>query len=225
MKIIAFILLLFTADIAMAQEPLEFMDIMNWKLELPSGYKASDWKLSNFRKDRFAQPFFYLDSLDGALVMEAYPVENTRSKAKYTRNTLREQMQPGSSDVNWTMKQGGVLEAEIQVVKMSQEEGKYHKTILLQMDGRTSDKQTEKMGLKKPASLPLIKIIWEKERLKIQRKVLKDDATVGEQLFEKGSWKEDNARFSKKKVGFDKFKIRIAAKKGKIERFSSKLCL
>jgi len=217
MKAIITILFLLSAIGAPAQEPLEFMDIMNWKLELPSGYKASDWKLSNFRKDRFARPFFRLDSLDGALLMEAYPVEGTKSKAKYTRNTLREQIQPGSNDVNWTMKQGGVLEAEVQVTKMSQEEGKYHKSILFQLDGRTSEKQTEKLGLKKPVSIPLIKVTWEKERIRVQRKVLKNESTVGDQLFSKGSWEGDAPRYSNKKVGFDKFKIRISAKKGKIE--------
>lgn len=215
-KVIMFIFLLQPLLLS-AQEPLDFMDIMNWKLELPSGYKASDWKLSNFRMDRFAKPFFYLDSIDGALVMEAYPVKNTKSKAKYTRSTLREQMQPGSSDVNWTMKEGGTLEAELQVTRMSQEEGKYHKTILFQLDGRTSEKQTQKLGLKKPFSIPLIKVIWEKERIKIQRKVLKNESTVGNELFSKGAWEEDSPRYSNKKVGFDQFKVKISAKKGKIE--------
>lgn len=34
------------------------IDLWNWKLELPTGYKASDWKLSNFQNDRFSRPFF-----------------------------------------------------------------------------------------------------------------------------------------------------------------------
>ena len=199
------------------QEPLDFIDIMNWKLELPSGYKASDWKLSNFQKDRFVKPFFYLDSIDGALVMEAYPVTGSKSTAKYTRNNLREQMQPGSNKVNWTMKQGGILEADIQVTKMSKEGNKYHKTILLQMDGITSEKQTEKLGLKKPRSLSLIKIYWENEYVRIQRKILKKESTVGDQLFSKSSWEEANSKYSKKKVGFGRFKVRIEAKKNKIK--------
>lgn len=211
---LSFLLLVFGSK---AQKPLKFMDIMNWKLELPSGYKASDWKLSNFQKDRFARPFFYLDSLDGALVMEAYPAKNSSSTARYTRNTLREQIQPGSNDVNWTMKQGGILEAEVQVAKMSQEDGKYHKTILFQLDGRTSEKQTEKLGLEKPVSIPLIKVTWEKGRIKIQRKILKKESTAGDQLFSKDAWEEDSPRYSNKKVGFDNFKITISAKKGEVD--------
>jgi hypothetical protein len=114
------------------------LSLTNWKLELPSGYTASDWKLSNFQQDKFAAPFFHLDSLDGALVMEAYPTTGT-SKATYTKTTLREQMQPGSSDVNWTMKKGGTLEAEFQVTEMSKDSrGKYHRTILIEVDGKTS---------------------------------------------------------------------------------------
>lgn len=213
--ILSFIL----AHSSYTQEPLDFMDIMNWKLELPSGYKASDWKLSNFQKDRFARPFFYLDSLDGALVMEAYPVSGSKSTAKYTRNTLREQMQPGSNDINWTMKQGGVLEAELQVTKMTKQEGstKYHKTVLFQMDGITSEKQTQKLGLSKPMTLPLIKISWDKEYVRVQRKVLKKESTVGDQLFNKDSWMDSESKYSNRKVGFDRFSIRIEAKKGRIE--------
>ncbi|MGB3467111.1 MAG: polysaccharide lyase family 7 protein [Cyclobacteriaceae bacterium] len=217
MKLIITILFLSTTFIANAQKSPDFIDIMNWRLELPSGYKASDWKLSNFRKDRFAKPFFYLDSLDGALVMEAYPIENTKSTAKYLRNTLREQMQPRSNDVNWTKKQGGTLKAELQVMKMSQENGKYHKTILFQLDGRTSDKQTTKMGLEKPVNIPLFKITWQDGRIKIQRKILKNESTVGDQLFRKEAWEKDEPRFVDKKVGFEKFEISITAKKGKIE--------
>ncbi|MEM9053479.1 MAG: polysaccharide lyase family 7 protein [Bacteroidota bacterium] len=191
-------------------------DMTHWKLELPTGYKASDWKLSNFRNDRFAKPFFYIDSLDGALVMEAYPAEGS-SKAKYTRNTLREQMQPGSNDLNWTFKEGGVLEVEFQVTKMSKDEsGKYHKTILFQIDGRTTEKQTELLGLEKPKSMPFLKIFWQNERLRMKRRVLKDESLVGDALLEKTAWKEDDGTILTDKIGFEKVKIRIEIKKGKL---------
>lgn len=204
------------AGFVQAQQVELPFDPMHWKVELPTGYKASDWKLSNFQKDRFAKPFFHLDTLNRALVMEAYPAEG-KSKAKYTRNSMREQVQPGSSDVNWTMKEGGVLEAEFQVVKMSKDEqGKYHRTILFQLDGRTSEKQTEKLGLEKPTSMPLIKVYWQNERLRINRKVLKDESMVGDALFDKKSWKEDEGTYSREKVGFEKVRLRMEVKKGKI---------
>lgn len=192
------------------------IDLSHWKLETPSGYKASDWKLSNFQKDRFAKPFFYLDSVDQALTMVAYPVKG-KSTAKYTRCTLREQMQPGSSDVNWTFKQGGSLELEFELVEISKQEGKekYHRTILAQIDGRTTAEQTEDLGLERPISMPFLKVYWENESIQITRRVLKDNFTVGEGLLLKESWKESK-KIVLDKVGFEPTRLKIEVKKGRV---------
>lgn len=193
-------------------------DPTHWKLELPSGYKAGAWKLSNYEKDAFVKPFFYKDSADGALVMEAYQVENSTSKSKYIRNNLREQMQPGSNNVNWTMKMGGIIETEVQVTKMSTaESGKYHRTLLMQVDGKTSLKQTEELGLEKAVSMPFLKIYWEDGMIRVNRRVLKDDTVVGDALLLKSSWKEDKGTYSRNKIDFEKVKLRIELKKGRIE--------
>jgi len=151
--------------------------------------------------------------------MKAYPAEG-KSKAKYTRNTLREQIQPGSNEVNWSMKEGGMLECDFQVVEMSQDKnGKYHRTVLMQIDGRTTSKQTKSLGLRKPTSLPLLKVYWQDGYLKITRKILKDDGTVGDALLAKDAWKEGKSFHSKKKIGFDRVKLRIEAKRGKLAVF------
>lgn len=216
MKSVLLSAIFFLVSIDLQQVNPTPIDLSHWKLELPTGYKASDWKLSNFQKDRFARPFFYLDSVDGALVMEAYPSEGT-SKSKYTRNTLREQMKPGSNDLNWTFKKGGVLTAEFQVSKMSRDEsGNYHRTILFQVDGKTSAKQTEEMGLKKPVSMPYLKIFWQNEGLRMTRRVLKDESVVGDALLTKSAWKEDDGIYLGDKVGFDKVKIKLTIKRGKV---------
>lgn len=214
-KTIAIATLLLLSLFAQAQKAGN-IDLAHWKLELPSGYTASEWKLSNFQKDRFAKPFFYLDSLDGALVMEAYPVVG-KSKAKYTKNTLREQMVPGSSDTNWTLTQGAILEAEFQVAEMSIKEGKnYDRTLLFQIHGRTTEEQTGQLGLSKSVSLPMFKVFWEDERIRVQRKVLVSLSDKGQKLWEKDSWDDDDGRFFNKKVGFEKVKIKIKAEEGKI---------
>ena len=191
---------------------------MYWKLELPSGYNASDFKVTYFEFDKRVQPFFYKDSLDDALVFEAYEVENSTSKSKYIRSNMREQMQPGSNDVNWTMKTGGVLETEFQVTKMSKDEkGKYHRTLLIQVDGRTSEKDTKALGLKKPVSMPFVKIFWQNGVIRVKRRVLKDETLVGDALLSKKSWKEESADYYSKKVDFEKVKLRLELKKGRIE--------
>ncbi|MFK7755486.1 MAG: polysaccharide lyase family 7 protein [Flavobacteriales bacterium] len=191
-------------------------DLTNWKLELPSGYQASDWKLSNYQNDKFVSPFVYLDPMDQSLVMKAYPSEG-KSKAKYTRNNLREQVQPGTNDVNWTMKEGGVLETELQLTEISKDKsGKYHRTLLMQVDGRTDEKQTEELGLRKPNNIPFIKVYWQDERIYVTRKVLKDDSTVGDALLMKTSWTDEKGIYSREKIGFDKVKITITVKKNKV---------
>lgn len=193
------------------------IDLTHWKLELPTGYTASGWKLSNFQQDKFAQPFFYLDSIDGSLVMEAYPSAG-KSKAKYTKNSLREQMIPGKSSKNWTLQEGGILTAKFQVTEMSKETPKkYHRTLLFEVQGRTSKEQNEKLGREKSISIPLLKIYWQNERIRVQRKVLKDESTSGQDLFEKSAWQDDPGRYFKGNVSFEKASIKIHVADGRIE--------
>tara|TARA_B110000908_G_scaffold7101_1_gene8854 strand:+ start:10360 stop:11187 length:828 start_codon:yes stop_codon:yes gene_type:complete len=208
------IIILFTS--AVQQDLSEPIDLWHWKLELPTGYKASDWKLSNYEKDSFAKPFFRLDQLSNELVMDAYPSIGS-SKSKYTRNTLREQIQPGSNDVNWTMKEEGILNAEFRVTSVSKNSlGEYHRIVLLQVDGRTTQKQTRQLGLKKPMSMPMIKIYWQDGFLRVTRRVLKDEGTVGDALLSKSSWKEDRGVFSEHKVDFNATKVSLSCKRGKV---------
>lgn len=193
------------------------IDLTHWKLELPSGYSAAEWKLSNFQNDRFAKPFFYLDSIDGALVMDAYPVHGT-SSAKYTKNSLREQMIPGKSSKNWTLAEGGVLKAEFQVAEMSKEDGKkYHRTLLFQIQGRTSESQDEELDLEKGISESLLSVFWQDERIRVVRKKLKDVGTIGENLFKKESWENDQGRYFNKKIGFERAVIEIVVSEDQVE--------
>lgn len=215
MKLINLLLFLFSCTVSVAQ-PKYNIDLTNWKLELPSGYTASEWKLSNFEKDRFAKPFFYVDPDDKAFVFEAYPVEGT-STAQYTKNMLREQMKPGSSSVNWTLERGGTLEADFQVVEVSKEGRNYHEILLFQIQGRTSDEQTETLGLDKNTGPPFIKIFWDNGEIKVVRKVLKDFNTLGNALLMKDAWKDDKDKSFRRDIDFERAKIRITAKKGKVE--------
>lgn len=211
-------LLFISFSTQIAAQPSYDIDLTNWKLELPSGYTAAEWKLSNFEKDRFAKPFFYVDSTDGAFVLEAYPIEGSTSTARYTKSTLREQMKPGSSSVNWTLEQGGVLTSEFQVTEMSEDSrGKYHKTILFQIQGRTTDEQTVQLGLDKNTGPPFIKVFWDNGKIRVVRKVLKDWNTVGEDLVLNSSWEDDRGKAFRKAIDFNKAKISIIAEEGRIE--------
>lgn len=217
MKKTGFLLLFLIANLASQAQVLDLpFSLDNWKLELPTGYKASDWKLSNFQRDRFAKPFFYLDLADTALTMIAYPAEG-KSTARYTRCTLREQMQAGSNDVNWTFKDGALLETEFRVVEISEDlkKNKAHRTILFQIDGRTSSDQNEELGLEKSVSMPFLKIYWQDGWLYVKRRILKDEFTVGNALLDKNSWKESKGE-NLAKIGHDKIKLSIEVKRGAV---------
>ena len=216
MRLLTVVLFCVLPTLCLAQ-PKYNIDLTHWKLELPTGYQASEWKLSNFEKDRFAKPFFYLSSEDSAFVMEAYPAKG-KSTARYTKNTLREQMKSGSSSVNWTLEQGGVLEADFQVTKMSKERGKnYHKTILFQIQGRTTNEQTEQLGLEKNTGPPLLKVFWDNGKIRVVRKVLKEWDAVGDDLLISKSWEDDKGKTFRKKIDFERAQIKISAQKGRIE--------
>ncbi len=192
------------------------IDLTHWKLELPTGYTATKRKLSNFQEDSFAKPFFYLDSLDGALVMKAYPAQGT-STLKYTKTALREQIESGTSSKNWTLSQGATLRATFQVTEISKKEKKYHRTLLFQIQGTTSGSQKESLDLDKNVSVPLLSIFWQDERIRIVRKKLIDASASGNDLINKDAWENDPGLYFNKKVGFEKSTIEIIVSDGKIE--------
>lgn len=215
MKAFSIIIILCITSTSFAQKAGN-IDLTHWKLELPSGYTASEWKLSNFQEDSFAAPFFYLDSLDGALVMKAYPVPGN-STLKYTKTALREQMEPGSSSKNWTLSQGATLKATFQVTEISKKEKKYQRTLLFQIQGTTNKSQNEEFDLDKNVSVPLMSIFWQDERIRIVRKKLNDLSLPASKLINKDVWEDDQGLYFNKKVGFEKATIEIIVSDGKIE--------
>ncbi|MFY0593557.1 polysaccharide lyase family 7 protein [Roseivirga sp.] len=215
MKLYTLVFILFYSSVSFAQQAGD-IDLTHWKLELPSGYTASEWKLSQFQEDSFAQPFFYLDSLDGALVMKAFPVVGT-SKAKYTKTSLREQMEPGESSKNWSLSEGGRLKATFQLVEISKKGKKYDRTLLFQIHGTTSKSQNKELALAKSVSVPLLSIYWQDERIRVVRKTRKSLDLYGDELIDKAAWQDDKGRYFNKKVGFEKATIEIIASEGRIE--------
>lgn len=215
MKSIYFFILLLTASMLSAQDAMP-IDLSHWQLELPTGYKAAEWKLMNIQNDTFAKPFFRFDE-EGALVMEAYPAPGT-SKATYTRNQLRERIVPCDKNINWTMEQGGMLTAEFEVSEVSKEtDKKYHRILLFQVHGTTSDAQEEEMGLRKAVSVPMLSVYWQNERIRVVRKILEDPSARGNDLINKKAWKNGPGRYFPQKVGFGKVKMSISVKEGLVE--------
>jgi Alginate lyase. len=124
------------------------IDLTNWKVTLPIGdpleyaYPA----ILDYAENDTLNKFMYADSSQGALVFYTYPSQTTKN-TKYSRTELREQMVPGKNNVNWTFEQGGKMKATMAMESITKDdEGKYHKTIILQIHGRLTNEQRDRLG-------------------------------------------------------------------------------
>lgn len=202
--------------IVVAGQRANSIDLANWKLELPTGYSVVYPDILTFEDDDKVQDFLKKQN-DGSLLFKAFPSEGT-STAKYTKNILREQLIPGADEKLWTMKEGGVLSAQFTVQEMSKgENGTYHRTLLFQITGKSSNEQMEKLGEERPSSIPLLKVYWQNERIRVQRKILKVKSLEGDNLLRKDSWIDDSGRYLKEKVSFDDCHIEILVSEKQIE--------
>ncbi len=199
------------------------IDLHHWKVTIPEGkgkggaISVEPPEILDYATDKRLKPFMYNDSTSGALVFYAYPSKATTANTKYSRSELREQMVPGDDDVNWTFKDGGKLKATISVEDVSKDEkGKYHKVIILQIHGRLTDEQKKLIGQKDNNAPPILKIYWDKGKIRVKTKELKFLQASPKGLLYDEAWDDDNGYTFDEEVGFRKFDIEIDVSEGKI---------
>jgi len=129
------------------------IDLSNWKVTIPAGdgkpISVGPPEISNYATNEDLKPYMYNDSIKGSLVFYAYPSNSTTANSKYSRSELREQMVPGDNNVNWTFKQGGQMKGKLRVSEVSKDnDGKYHRVIIMQIHGRLTDEQRDLIGQK-----------------------------------------------------------------------------
>lgn len=191
------------------------IDLSNWKLELPTGNTLVYPEVLNFQNSKEAQPFLK-ESEGGGLLFVAFPTEG-KSRAKYSKTFLREQLEPKNDSKNWSFDEGGKLTVEFEVAEMSMENpGKYHRTVLVQLVGKTSQQQMKDWGLSKAESIPLIKVFWQNERIRVQRKTLRYKSLTGADLFKKESWINGSGAYFSEKIGFEKGRLEVEVTEGKV---------
>ena len=77
-------------------------------------------------------------------------------------------MVPGDNNVNWTFADGGTLKAKLSVDEVSRDdEGEYHRIIILQIHGRLTNEQRDLIGQKDNNAPPVLKIYWDKGKISI----------------------------------------------------------
>ncbi|SMD32469.1 Alginate lyase [Reichenbachiella faecimaris] len=195
------------------------IDLSHWKVTLPIGkpVEVSPPEILDYANNEVVKPYMYNDSTDGSLVFYAIPGATT-SNTKYSRSELREQMTPGSNSVNWTFEQGGRMKGTLAVSEISkQANGKFDRTIIMQIHGRLSNQQKELIGQKDNNAPPILKIYWHNGYVRVKTKVLKDINGAGKQILGKEAWGDDKGYNFPEYVGNKPFTLEVIVTKGRME--------
>ncbi|PTL99811.1 MAG: polysaccharide lyase family 7 protein [Candidatus Arcticimaribacter sp.] len=195
------------------------IDLNNWKITLPIGNPTSvrPPEILDYANSETLKPFFYNDSIDGSLVFYAYP-KSTTANSSYSRTELREQMVPGSDNTNWTFAEGGRMRGVLSVPEVSLDRnGKPHKVIIMQIHGRLTNVQRDLIGEDDNNAPPMLKIYWDKGRVRIKTKVVKDLNASYEELLHESAWGDDDGYTIPIDVGHNKFTLEVIVSDGNME--------
>ncbi|MEM6726393.1 MAG: polysaccharide lyase family 7 protein [Bacteroidota bacterium] len=199
------------------------IDLSHWKVTLPIAneegkpYEIEPPEILDFADHDIAKPYMYIDSAAGAIVFHAMPTSSTTRNTKYSRCELREQMMPGSNSTNWTFADGGNLKARIAMESCSRaSDGKYHKTIILQIHGRLTNEQRDLIGEDDNNAPPILKIYWDNGKIRIKSKVLANPNASDEALLHEDAWDNDLGYTFPTEVGFGKFTLEVQVSEGKM---------
>ena len=194
------------------------IDLSHWKVTIPEGdpYEVSPPEILYYAKNQRLKPYMYNDSVKGAIVFRAVPMATT-ANTKYSRSELREQMQAGDNRVNWTFAQGGTMKGRLAMKAVSRdEEGKYHRVIIMQIHGRLTNEQRDLIGQKDNNAPPILKIYWQNGKIRVKTKQLKDLEVSDTEILHKEAWTDDEGFNFEEEVGFRPFKLKVEASEGKL---------
>ncbi len=200
------------------------IDLSHWKVTVPVNkengkpLEVSPPEIANYATNEALKPYMYNDSTKaGGLVFYAYPTNSTTANTKYSRSELREQMEPGDNNVNWTFAQGGNMKGKLSVEEVSKDKnGKYHKVIVMQIHGRLTNEQRDLIGAKDNNAPPMLKIYWQDGKIRVKTKVLKMTQLEGATLLHEAAWGNDKGFTFEQEVGHRKFTLEVKVSKGKM---------
>ncbi|WP_422859581.1 polysaccharide lyase family 7 protein [Flagellimonas sp. S174] len=199
------------------------VDLNHWKVTIPEGsgkggaISVGPPGILDYANNETLRPYIYNDSSAGALVFYAFPSKATTANTKYSRSELREQMEPGNDNVNWTFADGGYLKAKMSVPQITKDsDGKPHRTIVVQIHGRLTNEQRDLIGQKDNNAPPILKVYWKEGKIRVKTKVLKEKGISAEGILHEDAWGDDEGRTFKEEVGTGKFLIEVKVSKGKM---------
>lgn len=201
---------------------LSQIDLSNWKVTLPIAengklIEVEPPEILDYATNETLKPFMYNDSTDGSLVFHTYP-EETTANSSYSRTELREQMVPGSNSTNWTFAQGGRIKGTLSVPTISKDaNGGYYRTMVMQIHGRLTNEQRDLIGENDNNAPPVLKIYWDKGRIRVKTKVLKDLNATGEEMLHTDAWGDDEGYNFPVEVNDQKFTLEVIVIEGRME--------
>ncbi|RDY60190.1 polysaccharide lyase family 7 protein [Flagellimonas nanhaiensis] len=195
------------------------IDLSNWKVTLPIGApdEVKPPEILDYATNEALLPYMYNDSTDGSLVFYTFPGSSTPNST-YSRTELREQMEPGSNNINWTFAQGGRMTGTLSVPFISEDEnGKKYRTIIMQIHGRLTNEQRDLIGEDDNNAPPVLKIYWNDGKVRVHTKKLKNLDVSNEELLHTSAWEDDVPYSFPEPVGTEKFSLEVIASEGRIE--------
>jgi len=198
------------------------IDLTHWKVTTPAGdgkkpVEVGPPEISDYATNEKLMPYMYNDSSKGALVFHAYPSKATTRNTKYSRSELREQMVPGDNNTNWTFKQGGIMKGKLGLNSVTRDsDGKYHRVIIMQIHGRLTNEQRDLIGEDDNNAPPILKIYWDKGKIRVKTKVLKNLKATDTEILHEDAWGDDNGFNFEEEVGFKKFTLEVRVTEGKL---------
>lgn len=199
------------------------IDLSHWKVTLPVAnsegkpIEISPPEIFDFAKNEVAKPYMYIDSTKGAIVFHAMPTNSKTRNTKYTRSELREQMEPGNNNKNWTFTDGAYMKGKLQMGETTKDaNGKYHRTIIMQIHGRLTNQQRDLIGEDDNNAPPILKIYWDNGKVRVKTKVLKNLNASDKELLHEHAWDDDEGFNFKQEVGFRKFTLEVKVSEGKM---------
>ena len=199
------------------------IDLSHWKVTLPVNndkgkpYEISPPEIHDFASIDVAKPFMYIDSLKGAIVFHAMPTSSKTKNTKYTRSELREQMVPGDNNVNWKFSDGAYMKGKIAMEASTKDaNGKYHRTIIMQIHGRLTNEQRDLIGEDDNNAPPILKIYWDNGKVRVKTKLLKNINAPDKAILFENAWDNDEGFNFEEEVGFRKFILEVKVSDGKM---------
>jgi hypothetical protein len=202
------------------------IDLTHWSVTVPEenpnkpgtpidvGYP----EILDYANNATLKKYMYNDEKDKSIVFYAFPSGTTTANSHFSRSELRETMEAGNKNVNWTFAQGGIFKGTYAVTDVSKEkDGKYSRVIIAQIHGRLTNEQRDLIGQKDNNAPPMLKIHWENGKIRVKTKVLKNINASDKEILDVKAWGDDAGIDFKEKVNFDKFTLEVKVSEGKME--------